>query len=796
MLVMFASAVTALLIGFSDEFWTNAVETETYMPSLIMSMFVVWLVLSWAERKDNPSSVRYLFLAAYFIGLGNGIHMMGLLIVPTVFFMVIMFKPEWFNSGKLWLSASLFLLGAVFIKLFAGREMLYLTMALFAFAAPVVIHRLYQLDGEVWKRTLLGLLLCGSLYMIGYTVYPTVMVRAQKKPFINEGNPDIWRRYKLYLDRDQYGQGNMFVGMFERNAEFSYQFGYMYLRYLIQQFPIWGPSIEMTFENNRSADQPGEVNLQHRAYLSVLLMSVLLYGLYTHGREDVKSLIALLCFFLSTSIGLILYLNMENPQVRDRAYFFLGSYYSIMFWLGFGIYGLITDIIGWLESKNRPQLIKPAAMGLCIIFGTLPPAAVLSRHIDPDFNNFQVHDRTHDWISWDYGYNILASCDDNAILFTNGDNDTFPLWYLQEVMGIRKDVRIVNLSLLNTDWYILQLKHENPPVPDNYSGDGIINTLPIQYSEDYIENTLCGRDYEDLAARLWPLDGQEVTAAGITWHLPAHDPARYRFALSADETVGTLRIQDKMVANIIQWVNWQRPIYFAVTVATENKIGLEDYLAMEGMVYRLVSTRAEPGQVQLNVPVMEKNVFEKYRYRSLDDPTIYKPPNSLKLVTNYFIGFAQLCEQYLAMGEHEKAVRTAWAAIDRTPNDFGKRVLLYQLFATARLTDELEKFIDWEVSTREFYDDIANRILLYRIMDYGTMDEKLAELIDRELESQNFGGFQSRLEFGTLLLQYGIDKQAMRLFEKLVADNPENIEAFRSNMPTYMFPWPYCFRSR
>lgn len=736
---MFCAAVTAFMAGFSNDFWENAVETETYMPSLFMSMVALWLTLRWDERKENPSSVRYLFLAAYILGLGNGVHLTVLLIAPTIFLIVFFGKPEWFLHKKLWIYLFLFMVAGFVIKSLTGFGIQYLSIGLFALLTPFILQILYMKENEVWKTTLLGIILCGSLYFIGYSVYPTVMVRAGKSPSINEGNPDNWARYKLYMSRDQYGPGNMYKGMFTRKADSSYQFGYMYLRYLIQQFPIWGPGFEVTFENDRSPETPNPVRLVKSVYLSVLLVSLLLYGLYTHSREDFRTLIALLLFFFASSIGLVLYLNMDNPQVRERPYFFLGSFYIIMYWLGIGIWGVITDINDWLQSKNKSRMVLPATIILFVVFGTMPPAAVLSYHIDPDFNNFEVHDRTHDWVPWDYAYNILTSCEEDTILFTNGDNDTFPLWYLQEVKDIRRDIRIVNLSLLNTDWYILQLKHE-----------GV--TIPIKYGDDFIEKDLCGRDEPSLTRRIWPLEGRDMTAAGITWRLPNY----HRIPISASETLGMIRIQDEMVANIIHWVNWTRPVYFAVTVAVENKIGLQDNLSMEGMVYRLVKEKAQPGDILVNVPVMHRNVFEKYQYRSLDDPTIYKPPNTIKLVTNYFIGFAQLCDEYAEVGDAENAVRAAWGAIQRTPNDYNKRLLLYQAFIIARMNEPLDEFIEWEMTSREFKDSMSNRVLMYRVLAAGGMNEKLKELLDMELSAPDFmddhnGTMNDRLQIYALL---------------------------------------------
>lgn len=757
--VMFSAAVAAFMVGFSDEFWNNAVEIETYMPSIFMSILCVWLTLRWDERKDDPEAVKYLFLSAYILGLGNGVHLTVLLIAPTIFLLVLFSRPEWFAHPKFWIYSIISLLGVALIKKYGGLDLLYFSMAIFALIAPIILYKIYTGHREIWKVTFLGMILCFSLYIIGYSVYPTVMVRANKKPAINEGNPDNWKRYKLYMSRDQYGQENMFTGMFIRKADFNYQFGFMYLRYLIQQFPKWGPTESFSFENNKTpGSRAVDDVVRHDVFLSVFLLSILIYGFYTHGREDWRKFIPLILFFLASSIGLVLYLNMENPQVRERSYFFLGSYHIIMVWIGMGIFGLIMDIIDWLREKGKNSLTVPVTIILFIIFGTLPPTAVFSNHIDPKFTNYAAHDRTDDWAPRDYGYNILVSCEKDAILFTNGDNDTFPLWYLQEVEGFRRDVRVINLSLLNTDWYILQMKHEG-------------KTVPIEYSDDYVENVLCGRDDDALRKRLWHADGEEVTAAGIKWTLPAH--------ILFDEERGMIRVQEVMTAKIVDWVNWSRPIYFAVTVAEGNKSGLQDYLAMEGMVYRLEKTRAKPNEALVNVSVLDKNVFEKYKYHALSDPEVYKPPNTVKLVTNYFIGFAQLAERYAAMGDRENAVRASWGAIEKTPNDLSKRLLLYQVFANNKLYEDLKKLLEWETSSEAFLNgsegNLDDRLRVCAFLKIIGEKEKVDSIVKREREKLNLNSFELQ-NFGEKLLELTLYDQAYDFFNELVVEDPGNIK--------------------
>ena len=285
------------------------------------------------------------------------------------------------------------------------------------------------------------------------------------------------------------------------------------------------------------------------------------------------------------------------------------------------------------------------------------------------------------------------------------------------------------MSLLNTDWYILQMKYEG-------------NTIPIEYQDDFIENVLCGRDETAFRRRLWPAKGREVPVAGITWTLPARTINGEFISTTNNEQFGILKTQDIMTANIIDWVNWSRPIYFAVTVAKENKIGLQDYLSMEGMVYKLVNTKGTSDRPLVNVPALDKNVFEKYQYHLLSDPDVYKPPNTLKLTTNYFIGFAQLADRYASMGDKENAVRAAWGAIKNTPNDRNKRILLYQIFAVRKFHDELDEFIEWETSLPEFIN----------------------------------GSFESKYDFAITLLKYSLYDHAINVFKGLSAEEPSNTE--------------------
>jgi hypothetical protein len=177
------------------------------------------------------------------------------------------------------------------------------------------------------------------------------------------------------------------------------------------------------------------------------------------------------------------YQNQQQPQPRDREYFYCGAYFVFALWIALGIKGLLD--LGQEKLANQ-SLAKPAFYGVLVILSTLfVPARMLQV-------NYFTHDRSKNWVPWDFAYNVLQTCEKDAILFTQGDNDTFPLWYIQDVAGVRRDVRIVNLSLVNTSWYILLMKNsaaypEAKAVPMNMPDSYIANIQPIAWEPKNVE---------------------------------------------------------------------------------------------------------------------------------------------------------------------------------------------------------------------------------------------------------------------------------------------------------------------
>jgi hypothetical protein len=269
--------------------------------------------------------------------------------------------------------------------------------------------------------------------------------------------------------------------------------------------------------------------------------------------------------------------------------------------------------------------------------------------------NWHEHDRSGNYVAWDYSYNILQTCEPDAILFTNGDNDTFPLWYLQDVEGVRRDVRIVNLSLVNTNWYIQQMK--DPPyykeakaVPISLSDAAIARIQPVQWEPRELSLPVT----DEALQRYHVTDSAVVANKAITFML--------RNTLEYGQTKA-IRIQDILVRDIIFTNQWKRPIYFAVTCAPDSKLGLDEYLWFHGLAWRLEPRKIRREDLGMDAAILRANLTDEpadfstgprygYKFRRVGDPSVYFDENVTRMLLNYRSAFLRLAEYQASVQNH------------------------------------------------------------------------------------------------------------------------------------------------
>ncbi len=669
-----SAAIGALTFMVTDSHWFNAVEAEVYATSTFLTAFTVWLILRWSQsegiasgKHEKKSHLHYILLLAYLLGLASGIHLLNLLALPFIA-LIIYFRRWEFTWTGFMITAALALATYIVIHLgvIKGLPQLALAAGLPAVALAVIA----LLVAAVWairqrKKNASIILTSLLLVVMGYSTYTTIFIRSQHDPAIDENNPETIRQAVAYLEREQYGDWSIMdrarwtpetqnryngVGDFVWN----YQVKKMYIRYFLWQFAGRGPSGSgRVSPYGATAAEDGVDWFQFGLPLALLLG---LFGLGYHMYKDWKHGLAVLALFAATGLMVILYLNQPDPQPRERDYSYVGSFFAWSIWIGIGTAGLLELLSERVKGSSLRRIALSGMLGVLLI---IMPGVML-------FANYHQHDRTGNYVAWDYSYNLLNSCKENGILYTNGDNDTFPLWYLQEVEGIRKDVRVVNLSLLNTDWYIFQLRDFEPGIPLSLSDEAISQMTPIPW--------------EQKTVRL-PVNDPDHETGHIEWTLKPTYAGRF------------LRVQDRMIVQIIRDVSWSRPIYFAVTVAPENKIGLDRYLEMQGLVYELMPHPAS----SINIERLRHNLLDVYRYRNLDDPSIYFNTNIQRLMQNLRASFLQLALDGIIKGQKEQAkavLDTLAATIPESVIPIRNKDLYFQVaefYAEAGDTTELRR---------------------------------------------------------------------------------------------------------
>lgn len=718
---MYAGAVIgALTFAVTDTFWFNAVEAEVYAMSMFFTAIVVWLPFKWADHMDEPGNERWLVLIAYMFGLALGVHLLNLL---AIFFvaLIIYFKKTDFT----W--QSFLIMGAISVAAFLSIYPITVSElpvwsqafseASYGLLSPLIFFLLVAIAIAVgiWYTHVNNMhwmnvaLVCYAMVMIGYSSYALVFIRSAADPPIDENDPETTSALISYLKREQYGdtpllRGNSYsneLGQIDRRKEvffprrysgdrrhmsvyaqyssdlayfLGYQVNHMYIRYFNWNFV--GREADIQDSGWASGFFNDSSHKEHPAHNNYFFLPLLLglLGLAHHIKRDGKRAFSVGVLFLVTGLAIVVFLNQYPYQPRERDYAYVGSFFAFAIWIGIGATAVLELIAE--QVKKSTEYAQYAAAGL--MFLAVPGWMLIE--------NYDDHDRSNRYVAPDYAYNLLNSCAPYAILFTNGDNDTFPLWYIQEVEGVRTDVRVVCLSLLNTNWYIKQLKnqwsHESPPLPISYT-DEEIDRLDEKFqwrnpNTDFWtpKEVVIPVDKEVIKKRHTlpdgmrepdgPMEGEsfELYSPSMDFGMPVDSlddeirwyyEGRFLTEIRGEKKYYTY-IQDDIILDLLKNNQWVRPIYFAVTVSYDGQLDMQEYFRLEGQAFRVVpkkgQKRSQFGQIE---PKIHGERLRSFRFREVDNPNAYFDENIRRMLDQYRTLITQQAVAYQKEGMADSA---------------------------------------------------------------------------------------------------------------------------------------------
>lgn len=617
----FAGAVAAGFTAFGRTFWDNAIEAEVYALSSAITAAAFWLILRWARPGDRGSRTGMFVLLYYLACMSMGIHLGTFLVLPGIVLFALIVDRRIFGES---VTSALFVAGLA-ILLHPG---LLPTLGI-KFWAPtfggVVVLSIISIFRPLHASLRPGGILtwCAIAAALGISTHFYLLIRAGLDPAINEADPSNFEALWKVLIRDQYRPANPFT---ERKAALGIQLTRHFWDYARDQYSL------------------GVRPLWLGQMIPYLIGTA---GLIGHALRDRKSFVLLFVTYAITSFGLVFYLNFSAQEVRPRDYFFVASFQFYAVWIGLGVALLLEQfretVVEEGISRYRPLLFASGILTLLL-------PALTARHY------WYVHDRTDFHVAADYARNMLVPLEQNAILFTNGDNDTFPLWYLQEVEGVRKDVRVVNLSLLNTAWYIHQVEDYEPRVRIGFTEEEL--TIVLDYS---LYHAMAAQNYGG-----WTPERlrQFIRESGVAPYV-------------RDFQVPLLT-KDLAVARILEQ-NPDRPIYLAVTVP--DAMGLDERLVMEGLVFSLRDPVAgSPDRIDLDRTI--HLLTEVYRFRGIlddegnHDSSVYKDINARRLTQNYSAALIEAADECYAANREAEAEKLTETAVAISPGSHAVRFSL------------------------------------------------------------------------------------------------------------------------
>ena len=503
----------------------------------------------------------------------------------------------------------------------------------------------------------------------------------------------------------------------------NYQLNHMYWRYFMWNFagrqndiqgngePYLGnwisgiPFIDNTRLGDQSAlpDEYGKGNKGHNVFymmpLLLGLIGLLFQALYRHRNNPMRGIqqfwIVFFLFFM-TGIAIVLYLNQTPGQPRERDYAFAGSFYAYAIWIGIGVPAIGIMLRDWLSSKKKNKEDEPdgepeSSKGVLIASSVVACAVGLIVPLQMVSQTWDDHDRSGRYTTRDFGFNYLSSLDDNAIIFTNGDNDTFPLWYAQEVENFRPDVRVVNLSYLTTDWYANQMQHPTSgadavpmlATPKDYAYENLAYSFIVPQNKNQVPALQALRELYDSDASqfgahlmtspkvVMPVDTMAAMAVYSSGDAMIDSmfikPGITDIAtdLSSSNGVNQSRVLSlDIIANSVA-DNWKRPTYFATTVPTSFYLGLTPYLGASGMAYEVTPFRNSEFS-----PTADKSyckIVNDYRWGGLDQPdaeNLYLDETVRRMVSSLRSGIYTVAEDLMATGTLQASEQARKAARD------------------------------------------------------------------------------------------------------------------------------------
>ncbi|MCP4632302.1 MAG: DUF2723 domain-containing protein [candidate division Zixibacteria bacterium] len=606
----------ALYITYSSTLWFSAVEAEVYGTAMLLMQIIAYLGILWYENIGKPSYMKYLLTMIYIAFLSIAIHMTVFLVVPAVFLFLLYSDRKLLTDWKFWVVGILLLIIAVNHNWFIIGSTIMIIAGLIMSSSRKI--------NEFWRFAVAVLLLA----MIGFSVHLYIPIRSAHDPYIDMNNPETLESFNYFMERKQYGQESMLISMLTRHGSWENQFGNFH------RMGFW------YYFKDQFSDP------------SIVLLPFLigLFGIVEVLRRDLKPGGLLVLLLLVCTVGLIIYMNFSDGtrgirlEVRDRDYFFTPGFMYFGMFIGIGAAALGALLYEKLSiNKSLAKVLSAAPMILLILLSVFQTAPA----------HWKSHDRTDVHVPRDYAYNILNSCDKDAILFTNGDNDTYPLWYLQQVDSIRNDIRVVNLSLLNTDWYILQQKHQMG--------------IPVPLEDDQIK---------------WNISEDRLGNMLMKPSKPYIDPiTKQRRYLSPNQIL----VNAEMVRLITIANNWKFPIYLSATVGRNIQSVVQKYLSREAMVYRI--TPEELNGV-FDLGVTDSLLNKVYQYSNMDRTDVNLGPTEHAMVITYPELFIQVAEQLLSSGDTTNGLVFLNDAVKLFPLYYRPAIKLSQIYKVKGQADK------------------------------------------------------------------------------------------------------------